>query len=166
MKKIFGLLFIVGITLSSCGSSTSVSQPEEVGEQVMDLLKDMDDMSLEDFKEYFISLEEIRDMSKDPDLVKDEEGRNRLSKLTKEEYNEGLSRSFSQLVEKGSELKIKWSEIEFEDFTYEVDTQGGLKSCNGKLLFKYDGNSYQVRTYSVFDGSGYSLANVRSVRKK
>ena len=166
MKKIYALFLLPGLFLASCGSGTSVSDPEDIGPQVMEILEDLDDMSKEEFKEYFMSLEDIRELGEDEDLIKDEDGRNFLTKIEKDEYTEDLERGFTRVIENGSEQGIKWSEIEFDDFSYKIETRNGIKGCDGELTFKHGGDSYQVRTTSIWDGSGYNLLSIKGPRKK
>lgn len=165
MKKIYALFLVSGLFLTSCGSGTSVSDPEDIGPQVMDILEDLDGMSKEDFKEYFMSLEDIRELGEDEDIIKDEDGRNRLTKMTKSDRDEDLDKTFTRLIENGSELEIKWGDVEFDDFSYEVDSNKGLKICSGELTFKEGSDRFKVRTTSIWDGSGYNLIQLRGPYK-
>jgi len=166
MKIYIGLIVLLTLFISSCGSDSSVSDPEDVGPQVMDLLEDLGDLSKEDFRDYFMTLEEVRELGENEDVIKDEDGRNRLTKMTKEDRDKELDRSFSRLIETGSELGIKWSEVEMDDFAYEVETKRGIKSCRGELTFKHGSDKFVVRTISIFDGSDYCLVEVGRPRKK
>lgn len=164
MKKIYALLFLTGL-LTACGG-TSVSTPEDIGPQVMDVLEGLGDMSKEDFKEHFMTLEEIRELGENEDLVMDEDGRNRLTKMEKSDRDEDLEKSFSRLIENGAELDIEWSEVEFEDFSYEVETDNGIKTCQGDLTFLDGKDKFRVSTISIYDGSGYNLVSLRGPYKK
>lgn len=161
MKITICLLLISGVFLVACGSDVRVSDPEDIGEQVMDILEDMDDMSKEDFREEFMTVEDIRELGQDEDLIKDEKGRNRLTKITKSDRDKDLDKSFTKIVERGTEYGIKWSDIEFEDFAYEVETKRGVKMCEGKLTFKHNNASYELKSISIYDGSGYCLVQLR-----
>lgn len=166
MKIYIGFIALLVLFITSCGSDSSVSDPEDIGPQVMDLLEELDDMSKGDYSEYFMTLEEVRELGENEDVIKDEAGRNRLTKMTKDDRNKELDRSFSRLIETGSEYGIKWSEVEFVDFAYEVETQRGIKSCRGELTFKHGSKKYEVRTISIFDGSNYCLVEVGRPREK
>ena len=165
MKKTIGLFALAFIVLTACGPSSRVSEPEDVADQVMDILEDLDDMSKEDFKEHFLSLEEFKEMAEDKEIITDADLRKAIKKRKESEYNEGIEKGFSRIIEKGSELKIKWDEIEFVDFEYEVEKRGGMKGCGGRVIFKSGGKKYSVRSMSIYDGSGYCLMQISSPRK-
>lgn len=166
MKGIFGLFVCGLLILSSCGSGATVETPEDIGGQVMEILKDFDKMSLKEFKSNLIGYDEVRELSKNKEVIKDKEGRDRLAKFTKIGYLEGMNRTYTSLKERGEKYNINWSKIELVSFSYEVNTRKGLKTCQGKLFFKQGGTTFRVRTYSLYDGSGYALANLMSLRKE
>ncbi|XOV68744.1 MAG: hypothetical protein ACFHU9_06095 [Fluviicola sp.] len=165
MKKTIGLFALAFIVLTACGPSSRVSDPEDVGDQVMNILEDLDDMSKEDFKENFLSFEEMQELAEDKEVITDADMRKRIKKRKESDYNEDMDKRFSRIIENGSELGIKWSEIEFVDFEYEVEKRGGMKGCGGKVIFKSGGKKFQVNSTSIFDGSGYCLMTLSGPRK-
>lgn len=165
MKKTIGLFALAFIVLTACGPSSRVSEPEDVSDQVMDILEDLDDMSKEDFKEHFLTLDEMKDLAEDEEVITESELRKAIKKRKESDYNEDIEKGFSRIIERGSELGIKWSEIEFVDFEYEVEKRGGMKACGGNVIFKSGGKKFSVRSMSVYDGSGYCLMQISSPRK-
>jgi len=166
MKGILGVFVCGLLILSSCGSGVTVETPEDIGAQVMDVLKNFEGMSVKEFKSHMITIDEVHDLSKDKEVVTDAASRERLAKITKVSYLEGMTRMYNSLKERGEKYNIKWSKIELVSFSYEVENRKGLKSCQGKLFFKHGGATYRIRTYSLHDGSGYALANLRGLRKE
>lgn len=166
MKKVYGVLALAALFLTSCGSGVGVSDPEDVGPQVMDILEEMDDMELEDFDECFMSLEDIRELGENDEVITEQRSRNLLTKMTKDDRSKDIKRSFERLKEKGEDYKITWSDIELDDFVYELETEGGMKICGGELIFKSGNDKYKVRTTSIFDGSDYNLVEIRGPYKE
>lgn len=166
MKLTTAIFALLLLFITSCGHSPGVSEPEDVGEQVTDILSDLDDMSEEEFGECFMSLEDIRELGEDDDVIKDKDMRNRLTKMTKEDRNKGIERAYERLKEKGKEFKIVWDEIEMDDFSYEVESEKGMKVCEGNLMIKQGGKKYRIRTVSLFDGSDYNLIEMRGPYKE
>jgi hypothetical protein len=160
MKKSIGLFAIMFLVLTACGPSSRVSEPEDISDQVMDIITELDDMSKEDFKEEFMSFDEVQDLADDEDLIKDSKVRKQMKKMKESEVNEDYERSFARIIEEGSENKIEWSEAEFVDFEYEVSSNGGMKSCRGKVIFKVGSKKYSMRSNSIYDGSGYCLVRL------
>lgn len=154
----------VSVLLVSCGSGTSVSDPEEIGEQVMDIVNDFDDMSKEDFRDRFMSMDEIRELGKNETVVKDENGRNRLTKMNESDRTRDLDRGYDQIKENVARYDIDMAGAEYDDFAYEVKTKRGIKTVRGELYFKSDGKRYRMRTTSIYDGSGYNLVQLDGPR--
>ena len=80
--------------------------------------------------------------------------------MKESELKKDLDKGFARILEKGSELKIKWADIEFVDFEYEVEKRRGMKACGGKVTFKSGKKKYNMRSVSIYDGSGYCLVSL------
>ena len=160
MKKTIGLFALAFIVLTACGPSSRVSEPEDVSDQVMDILEDLDDMSKEDFRDAFMTYDEMQDLAEDTDVITDKDARKRLKKMKESELKKDMDKGFARILEKGSELKIKWADIEFVDFEYEVEKRRGMKACGGKVTFKSGKKKYNMRSVSIYDGSGYCLVSL------
>ncbi|MCR9173435.1 MAG: hypothetical protein NXI10_13120 [bacterium] len=161
MKKIIGLFALSFLVLTACGPSSRVSDPEDIADQVMDIIEDMDDMSKEDFRDEFMTFDEFQDLAEDEEVVTEKEARKRIKEMKESDRNEDLDKDFARIVERGSKHKIKWDEIEFVDFEYEVEKDRGMKACGGKVIFKSGSKKYSMSTVSIYDGSGYCLVSLR-----
>lgn len=160
MKKTIGLFALAFIVLTACGPSSRVSEPEDVSDQVMDILEDLDDMSKEDFRDAFMTYDEMQYLAEDTDVITDKDARKRLKKMKESELKKDMDKGFARILEKGSELKIKWADIEFVDFEYEVEKRRGMKACGGMVTFKSGKKKYNMRSVSIYDGSGYCLVSL------
>lgn len=160
MKKTIGLLVLSVLVLTACGPSSRVSDPEDVADQVMDILEDMGDMSKEDFREEFLTFDELQDLAEDEEAITKSLARKRLKERKESDFNEDLDKSFSRLIERGAEYDIEWDDIEFVDFEYKVDKNDGIKACGGRVIFKSGNKKYTASSVSIWDGSGYCLLSL------
>lgn len=166
MKRIFVGFAAVALVLASCGSGSRVSKPEDIGPQVMEILEKMDDMNLQDFKECFMDLNDLHELGKNEDVITEKRSRDFMTGVTKEEWDRDKRRIYQKFKERGAEYYIKWSEIELDNFSYEVETNRGMKGCSGNLVFKFRRNTYLVKTTSLFDGDHYNLMEIRGPYKQ
>lgn len=165
MKKSLGLFVLVLLALTACSPSSRVAEPGDVGDQVMTIIEDMDDMSKEDFRSVFMTYDEMQDLANNKDAIKENKARKLLKMIDKSQWNDDIDTSFEWIKKNGSRFKIKWSEIQFVDFEYQMDEKLGLKTCSGKVTFKSRGKKYEMNSKSIFDGKGYCLVSLRGPSK-
>jgi len=147
MKKIFIalLLFVVFQSFTSC-SNNGVTEPEEIGEQVFEILKNITTDSKQEYFENFLSVESGT--------------KEYFSSLTSEEYYEKMDKNYNRIKAEAGETGIKWKEIEYLDFTYRINSGDVGKECWGELFFQYDNTSYSIKTRSFFYKNTYRLTNI------
>jgi hypothetical protein len=164
MKKMnFKVLFVAIIfALSSC-STNSIKEPEQIGKQVFEILKDISSSSKENYIANFLSIEEIRELGKNEEVVKYEDTRNEMTSMLKEEWISKIEKDYNRIKEKGGKSGISWNEIQYLDFVYELKYKKGMKFCAGELYFKFNDKSFKIEVKSIFDGKKYRLVEIEDL---
>lgn len=149
--------------LSSCSSKDRVSKPDEIGEQVVNLLDEMDDLTMSEFSDYFMSAGDMRKMGENKDLKLDPEVRKALKNTTKNQVKLRHTFMFNRLKRKGRRLGIGWADIKLSDFNYETENPDDSYVLRGALVFRDGKRKFKVRTTSVFDGKNYYLVGLEGL---
>lgn len=155
-------LIILIIALASC-STKSIKEPEQLGKQVFEILKNISNENKENYISNFISIEEIRELGKNEKLVKDESTRNEMTSMLKEKWISQIEKEYNKIKEKAGEVGLNWNKIEYLDFVYELKERGGMKMCEGALYFKFNEKSFKIEAFAVWDGNEYKLAVVENL---
>lgn len=167
MKKVilFNVVLIsIVIAISSCSGGTSTSDPEKIGKEVFGIIKKISSDSKSDYIDNFFSIKDYRDLGKNKKVIRDEETRNEMTSMTKRRWEEQIENDYNRIKEKGATAGIKWDEIEYLDFIYEVEDDDEGELCFGKLYFEFDNDSYSVESISIFDGKDYQLVEIEDFR--
>lgn len=154
------IMLIIAVNLISCDSTKKATEPEDIGMYAFELLKTLSQTTKSDYVNSFLTIEEIRELGKNEVVVTDPNTRNELTSMPKEEWVEDIEDDYNELKQDGGENGIKWAEIEYLDFVYEMDNEGGIKVCEGELFFKYKEDSYSVDLAAIFDGTEYKLVEL------
>ncbi|SES83469.1 hypothetical protein SAMN05444285_102221 [Draconibacterium orientale] len=154
------IMLIIAVNLISCDSIKKATEPEDIGMYAFELLKTLSQTTKSDYVNSFLTIEEIRVLGKNEVVVTDSDTRNELTSMPKEEWVEDIEDDYNELKQDGGENGIKWAEIEYLDFVYEMDNEGGIKVCEGELFFKYKEDSYSVDLAAIFDGTEYKLVEL------
>lgn len=149
-------LLAVVIGLASC--TRGVTDPDKIGRQVFNILKDFDAKGLQGFEKNFYTIDEIRKLGKSDKLTTDIEVRNEITSTTVEEWQKGILSSYNEIQKMGREKNIIWKDIEYIDFTYEVNYKmESIRYILGSLLINYNEKEYHIQTYSMWNGKEYML---------
>ena len=99
MKKSIYIIFLIVISVvySSCNSNASAEGT--IGKHTFELLQKLDTISSANFSNHFISLEELREFVKDTAIQ--ENFRNAMTSLSKENYKKGLLQAYEMIKESG-----------------------------------------------------------------
>ena len=165
MTKLFTLFLIIAITLSSC-SNGSITEPEQIGKHVFGIVKTLSTSGKQAYIDNFLSIEEIRELGKNEEVVKEEYTRNKMTSMLKEKWIDRITRDYNQIKEKGASSGIVWQDIEYLDFIYEIKDKQGLKVAEGELYFKYNGEAYKVEINAVWNGEEYRIIVIEDLYKK
>ena len=165
MKKLFvPLTFALTVILSSCNLNVhTVEKPEELGKHVFALLEDIGDINFDVYKSHFLTTEEyhaLADMKGvDKDVAKN------LRKLTEEFRNADIKKHYDKLMKKSSKEKVRWSLVEYTDFTYELEDISGLQMCYGKLFFSHKNKRFKIKVTAIKTKDGYALAELSGLKE-
>ena len=89
-----------------------------------------------------------------------------MTSVLKEEWVNELERNYNKVKERAAKYGIIWNDIQYLDYVYEINEKRGIKTCEGKLYFKYKDDSFKIRTSSIFNGHEYKLIEIRSLQKQ
>ena len=156
IKLLVIALMAVVIGFSSC--NRGVTEPDKIGRQAFDILKNFDVKGWQGFEKNFYTIDEIRKLGTNDKLSTDIEVRNKITSTTEEEWKRGISNSYDEIQKMGREKQIFWKNIEYVDFTYEVDYKmESIRYIDGSLFIKYNEKVYHIQTYSMWNGKEYML---------
>ncbi len=153
-------LMAVVIGLSSC--TKRVKDPDKIGLQVFEILKNFDSLGRMEYGKNFITFEEFHAIGSNKSLKIEEEVRNNISSLTKEDWKEKedeVSENYREIFELGDDNDITWSNIEYMDFSYNLRNEP-LKTVEGLLIFWHRTEEYKIETTSVWNGNEYLLVDI------
>lgn len=159
------LLFFLAILIISCSNKPTkgVLQPDEIGKYTFLLLKNISTISKDEFMSKLLSVEEIRIMGQNKDLIPDSEVRNELTSLERSEVEGDRMNNYNELKTSGAENGLKWTEIKYLDYVYEVDEEDGLDFYTGKLYFEEGKKRCSVNLTSLYDGNVYQLIHIEDI---
>jgi|SRR5690554_3669825 len=155
------LLIAILFAFSAC-STNSTREPEQIGKQVFEILKNISSNSKDNYISNFLSIEEIRELGKNEEVVKDADIRNEMTSMLKEEWISEIEKDYNSIKEKGGKSGINWNEIQYLDFVYEL-TEDGMKVCEGELYFKFNDKSFKIEITSIFNGTEYRLIGIEDL---
>ena len=169
MTKLFAFFLLIAITLSSC-SNGSLTEPEQIGKHVFGIMKTNSTIGKQSYIDNFISIEEIRELGKnyegEEEFLIDEDTRNELTSMLKEEWIRRIEKDYNRIKEEGARSGIIWQDIEYLDFIYQIANEDGLETNEGELYFIYDGETYKVETGSIWNGKEYLIVGIQGLDKK
>jgi hypothetical protein len=163
MTKLFTFFLLIALTLSSC-SNGSLTEPEQIGKHVFGIMKTNSTIVKQAYIDNFLSIEEIRELGKNEEVVKKEDTRNEMTSMLKEEWIGRIASDYNQIIKKGASSGIDWQNIEYLDFVYEIEYDDGIKIAIGELYFKYDGKTYKFETDAIWNGEEYRIYKIDNLR--
>ncbi|MCU4166684.1 hypothetical protein [Carboxylicivirga caseinilyticus] len=169
MNKITSLCVIVtliAVNLVSCDSYKKMNEPEDVGMYAFKLLNSLSQTTKSDYVNSFLTIEELRELGKNEEVITDPEARNHITSIKKKEWVEDIENDYNKLKQDGGKNGIKWTNIEYLDFVYELNIEGGGTVCEGELFFKYKDYSYSVDLTAVFDGNEYKIIELDDLERQ
>jgi hypothetical protein len=162
MKTIAGYVLAFLLTISvSCDSSSDIRDQSLVGRYVFSLLQKINVKSFSEYKQSFISFNELKVILNDTILVPSADKRIEMSLVTERELEEErkLEKNFNRLRADGIELGIDWSKIVYIDYIYEKENDMEIV-YSGKTYFRYGEEVYYVKSNSIYDGSVHKLFDI------
>ncbi|PWL27697.1 MAG: hypothetical protein DCO96_10350 [Fluviicola sp. XM-24bin1] len=165
MKRTLFCFLALVILVVACDAKGEVSEPEDIGPQVMQILEGLNDISEPEFSEHFITHKQLHEIADNKQLVKDDEQRRSMKSVTKTQVKVRYAFMFQRLQSAGKRYGIDWKDIKFVAFKHKEEEIKGVKFCYGELKFKHRSNSYVIETSSIFDGSSYKLTSIEGLKE-
>jgi hypothetical protein len=153
---------LISACLTSCSYEQKNNSPGAgiVGQQVFVILKNFNDYGEGDWLGNFLSIDELRAIASDTSLVWKAKARNKLTRITKQEWIQGLKAERERILHECLQYKVELSSIEYSDYTYELDDDEGFKATFGTLYFTYNNRMFQIRTKAIWTGRSYKLSSL------
>ncbi|MCL5246707.1 hypothetical protein M4I21_12855 [Cellulophaga sp. 20_2_10] len=87
MKKTsFNALCIFSLILFTSFTPNSKKTPKQIGEQVFEILKNINTKSKADYVASFIAIEAIHELAKNKNIVTEDSARNQMTSMEKEDW--------------------------------------------------------------------------------
>lgn len=145
-------------------SEKKIETPEDIGNQVLDILHDLDELSESEYLTHFITADQLHSIARDTNLVKQQAGKIALLSVTQESMKTRNIGDFKMLKQVGKTLKIDWKNIRSLRFEFQTDRfNKGARFCFGTLTFEHKGKKYSVSTTSIFNGEEYLLTSISNL---
>lgn len=156
------------LILVSCKTAivTTADKPEDIGNQVHEIVKQIPTSTQDKFQTYFLKIEELRTFVNKPEMKINQKAKNKITSWPKDEYYADIVKKYDKIKESASSHEIDLSRITLEDFTYKVKEENGLKFCEGVLHFSYKKVSYTIEGTSIYTQNGYELFRIGKLNKK
>jgi len=172
MRKLLNICAFVciGILISACENNQNtvkgVEKPEDLGNYTFELLKKLDNTSEATFVNSLTSVAEMKAFAEKQGDNITGVAKTYIDELTDEAYNQQISSDYSQLKKRGEQYKIAWNDIKFNDYKFNIKETDGLQSLYGNIMFKSEGNLYNVNISSIFMDDVYSLLRITRLTKR
>jgi hypothetical protein len=160
---LFAMLIVFAFTDYS---SHNIKDPEQIGNRVFNILKNINNSSKEDYINNFISIEEIGELLKNAENIKGTDTSNLMNSITKENIIRSLEKDYNRIKDKGSKLGISWNEIQYYHYFFKVEENDVIKSCKGKLVFIINDRYFEIKITSIFIGTEYRLVTIKGLREQ
>ncbi len=166
MKKL-SYLFVLLMTSTffiSCQQTQELKEPDTVGKYAFDLLKKIPDISKQAYMDRLLTIEQLRDFAKNDSEIS-EKTKNRMTKVSKEDFNAGMERNYNKIKKKAIEYGIVWNAIEYMDYTYKTEERNGIKGITGDMYFKYKNETYTIEVNAMNLTNEFAIVEIESLRK-
>jgi len=165
MKKFFFSILV----LTSCNSLSSdvktVELPKEaIGEYAFNILKNINNMSEDEFMSSFISKEEALLLAKKIEL--DENIISRIEQTSGDKWKSRGIKKMKKIRTKAVGYNINWDKIEYLDALLEDDEVDGFPTVSGDLFFSHDKKIYKTSIVAFRNGNKYQLGVVEGLREE
>lgn len=157
------MLLAAGIFWVSC-NNTKLSNPENVGPHVFEILKQLNTETQDSYASKFLSVAEIKEISQKKDVVSSEETKKEMIELQEGPWLNRIYKDFNEIKSFANNSSIDWPKIEYSGWSFETLDFDGVQACRGDLYFISGGRTYLLEIYSVYNGEEYRLVEVEDIR--
>lgn len=135
-------------------------EAERVGGLVFEMLQTVPQRTMNDYFSHFISVEEVHQLAQDTSLVRERMTRERMTRLTADEWTAVLMQDRTKVLERGAVAGVVWERMAFERFTFERKEVEGVTGIDGQLFFSSEGQTFSVHIQALWNGEAYRLSAV------
>ena len=142
------------------------TKPNEVGRMVFAMLKTLDNQhNLASLQSKFLTMEELREMADNPNLIKSGTLQDNFKRGTRESFEEDRARDNQAFKKNATEYQIDWQNIEYFDYLSleEAKEKEDAGLYMRILEFKSKGKKYGVLIFSLFNGKEYKVVKVEEL---
>ncbi len=137
---------------------------EEVGDLAFELLQTVPERTMNDYFSRFITVEEVHQLARDTSLVKERMTRERMKRLTVEEWTAVLIQDRAAVLERGAVAGVRWERMAFDRFTFELQEVDGVLGLDGQLSFSSEGQRVHVHVQALWNGATFRLSAIDDLR--
>ncbi|GIQ58145.1 hypothetical protein Flavo103_12810 [Flavobacterium collinsii] len=168
MKILKTLFILVFLTFLSCKKEDkSFETPEKVAAHTLEVLKNIDKKTNEEFLQEVMTYQELKDLANNPNAKLGEIVKSKFESVSQEAFTDTSIRDFNDIKETGKTYNIDWSSITFSEFKHLVIEFGNMKGLRVETYFKNkDGQIYFVKSQSFYDGKGYRIVKLAEIVPK
>lgn len=149
-------LVLLLASFNACNQKPTVDEPLEVGRYVFKKLKVLPETSIDDYIDYHLPYEKVKKYGGDEKNNR----RWRWFDYSQVEWNETLEDDLNDLKYDAGPKGLKWSEIEYLDFAYSVDTINKYSYLEGELFFEEDQAVFSVDVNALTDGTRFEIFEI------
>lgn len=168
-KKLNAVLSLLMVALFiNCASTkiTRVREAQEMGKYIFQIAQNFDNLTVETFGKYYMTVEEMREVSYEKQLVIDEKTRKKIRNTPPKRLKEQYEREYLEIQKRSEKLTLDWNKIEFLEYRQKEDWDFNFKASHGILRFTYNGDTYTFRSMAMYVGGEYKLLTLSLDRHK
>jgi len=157
MKTRILLPVILCITIFLLNTSFLIEEPYYIGKQSFTMLRNITKRDRQVFTGHYLSFNEIH--KGDKQLIKDDYLGMDKFYVSEDNWKLKAIIDYILLRRKGALAGIKWQNIRYVDFVYNINANDGVTGCEGVLFFKY-----KKRTFSGRLNASTAVVNLKSLK--
>ncbi|HMN07089.1 MAG TPA: hypothetical protein PKD45_15345 [Flavobacteriales bacterium] len=171
VKTIELMCFIAFIAFTQSCKQIGPMDPEEVGRQAFQIAIGLDTITIEEYRAHLITIPEIRIIGENMHMKIDDDIRKRLTSMTVPDWFKNTEKDYNSIINYQDRWNIKWSTIQYVDFSYKQSKFDDFKLLTGDLYFNIynesNGRTYlgNLQVKAIWDGSRYRIETLRKSKK-
>ncbi|AXG70940.1 hypothetical protein KORDIASMS9_03195 [Kordia sp. SMS9] len=149
MKKVYILLICVSLSGMFHACDSNYVSHSNVGKHVFQILKTLDTLPKETFRENFIAFEQLKSMINT--IKEGEKLIPKIAQMTSETYNSDINYIFDNIRVEGANNYILWKDIEYVDYKHQTTRNRSMTLNFGTLFFKKNQENFKIGIYWLTD---------------
>jgi hypothetical protein len=139
---------------------------KDIALAVFQMLKQIDTLSINGYKNYLLSYKDIKTIAADTNYKIGVYYRKDLKSITSNTFNTIRQADFQNLKSLGKQFKINWNKITYiKSIAPAQEIEGGTMLLHETHFSDSNNKTYFVKTAALYDGKGYYLLKVAEVEE-